>query len=75
LLERETGKVRTSCAEHTTERPNGNVASTSAFRSERKSTPMLRSFEGLESECAHKVVDHAEKYVNGNVHTNRLENF
>ena len=38
-------------------------------------TDALRSYDGLESEYAHKVVDHAEEYVNGNVHTNRLENF
>ncbi len=29
----------------------------------------------LASEYAHKVVDHAEKYVDGQVHTNGLENF
>ena len=27
------------------------------------------------TEYTHKVVDHAEKYVDGNVHTNRMENF
>jgi hypothetical protein len=26
-------------------------------------------------EYTHKVVDHAERYVDGTVHTNRLENF
>jgi transposase-like protein len=35
----------------------------------------LASYDGLASEYAHKVVDHAEKYVDGQVHTNGLENF
>ena len=29
----------------------------------------------MAQEYAHKVVDHAEKYVDGQVHTNGLENF
>ncbi|HEY6352496.1 MAG TPA: IS1595 family transposase [Candidatus Angelobacter sp.] len=35
----------------------------------------LLSYDGLESEYAHKVVDHAVEYVRGKVHTNGLENF
>ena len=35
----------------------------------------LASYDGLASEYAHKVIDHAEKYVDGQVHTNGLENF
>ena len=35
----------------------------------------LKSYEGLETDFAHQVVDHAEKYVEGQVHTNGLENF
>jgi transposase-like protein len=35
----------------------------------------LKSYDGLESEYAHKVVDHAVHYVDGKVHTNGLENF
>jgi len=34
----------------------------------------LKSYDGLD-EFAHQVVDHAEEYVRGNVHTNSLENF
>ena len=33
------------------------------------------SLNGLESDYAHKVVDHAVQYVDGRVHTNGLENF
>ncbi len=38
-------------------------------------TDALASYDGLEGEFFHKVVDHAVEYVNGNVHTNGLENF
>lgn len=34
----------------------------------------LKSYDGL-AEFQHQVVDHAVEYVNGNVHTNGLENF
>ena len=35
----------------------------------------LQSYDGLAVEYAHKVIDHAESYVDGKVHTNGLENF
>src|SRR5206468_7757115 len=35
----------------------------------------LKSYDGLASDYAHKVVDHAAQYVDGRVHTNSLENF
>jgi transposase-like protein len=38
-------------------------------------TDALLSYEGLATDYAHNVIDHAECYVRGNVHTNGLENF
>lgn len=35
----------------------------------------LKSYEGLEIDYAHKVIDHAVQYVDGRIHTNGLENF
>lgn len=35
----------------------------------------LKSYDNLIQYYAHKVIDHAEKYVDGKVHTNGLENF
>ncbi|MGD0567229.1 MAG: IS1595 family transposase [Candidatus Sulfotelmatobacter sp.] len=35
----------------------------------------LPSYNGLETDYAHQVVDHAAQYVDGRVHTNGLENF
>ncbi|MGA2537535.1 MAG: IS1595 family transposase [Terracidiphilus sp.] len=38
-------------------------------------TDSLLSYNGLATDYAHQVVDHAIEYVNGRVHTNGLENF
>lgn len=75
LLERHTGTVRTSVVEtrrkgELQRRIRELVAPGSEVH-----TDALRSYDGLSSEYAHKVIDHAEAYVDGNVHTNRMENF
>ena len=38
-------------------------------------TDALLSYSGLAGEFAHQVVDHAVEYVDGNVHTNSMENY
>jgi transposase-like protein len=38
-------------------------------------TDALKSYDGLAGDYAQKVIDHAETYVRGKVHTNGLENF
>src|ERR1700719_2753586 len=35
----------------------------------------LKSYDGLETDYQHAVINHAVEYVNGNVHTNAMENF
>ena len=35
----------------------------------------LKSYNGLESDYQHQVINHAVEYANGNVHTNSMENF
>lgn len=35
----------------------------------------LKSYEGLSNDYRHAVINHAIEYVNGNVHTNSMENF
>jgi transposase-like protein len=47
-----------------------NVAAGSALY-----TDALASYDGLDGESFHQVVDHAVEYVRGSVHTNGLENF
>lgn len=34
-----------------------------------------RSYNGLSADYVHQVIDHAERYVDGEVHTNTIENF
>jgi transposase-like protein len=38
-------------------------------------TDALRSYDDLGAEYVHQVIDHAEKYAEGKIHTNGLENF
>jgi transposase-like protein len=38
-------------------------------------TDTLMSYKGLDGEFDHATIDHAERYVDGRVHTNGLENF
>jgi len=38
-------------------------------------TDALKSYEGLNEDYVHGVIDHAEAYVDGQVHTNGCENF
>jgi transposase-like protein len=38
-------------------------------------TDAHRSYFGLKADYVHQVIDHAEKYVDGQIHTNGIENF
>ena len=38
-------------------------------------TDELVGYQGLDGEYRHRIVDHATRYVDGNVHTNGMENF
>jgi transposase-like protein len=38
-------------------------------------TDELPSYSGLSEEFKHEVINHAVEYVNGNIHTNTMENF
>jgi transposase-like protein len=38
-------------------------------------TGELKSYDGLASDYQHVVINHAIEYVNGNIHTNGMENF
>jgi transposase-like protein len=73
ILERG-GKVRTKVVDNTkkktlqTELREHVLAGSAIF------TDALKSYEGL-NEFQHEVIDHAVAYVDGEVHTNGLENF
>jgi transposase-like protein len=38
-------------------------------------TDSFTTYQGLDTDYVHKVVNHAEEYARGNVHTNGIENF
>ncbi len=57
------------------ERDGRQARSTSSSSPSPRSLSALRSYSGLDAHYAHEVVDHAETYVDGRVHTNRMENF
>lgn len=52
------------------EEVKNHVAAGSALFSDK-----LQSYDGLIRDYCHYVIDHAERYVDGKVHTNGLENF
>jgi len=74
LLERD-GKVRAKVIADATKATlhgevRGNVeAGAELF------TDALNTYMGLESDYIHQVINHAEKYVDGQIHTNGIENF
>jgi len=74
ILERG-GKVRTFVVpgtrrKHLVPRIREHVEAGSAIFSDE-----LKSYDGLEADYQHAVINHAVEYVRGNVHTNTMENF
>jgi len=74
ILERG-GKVRANVIPNRRKRAvqgeiRNHVAAGSAVYSD-----ALLSYQGLDKDFVHQVIDHAERYVDGQVHTNGLENF
>ena len=69
------GKVRTTIVENRKKKTlqaevKKHVEAGSALYSDD-----LKSYDGLEGRYAHQVIDHAVKYVDGQVHTNGMENY
>jgi transposase-like protein len=74
LLERH-GAVRTHVVTTTKRQELQAIIRKNVEPGSHVSTDALKSYIGLDADYVHGVVDHAEQYVNGNVHTNGLENF
>jgi len=74
LLERH-GEVRTRVVPDTARRTLQVEVRRNVEPGSEVHTDALRSYRGLDPDFVHKVVDHAERYAEGNVHTNGLENF
>jgi transposase-like protein len=75
LLDRETKKIR---LRHV---PDTQATTVQGFIREYAQggsylfTDAFMGYHGLDREYVHQVIDHAETYVQGNVHTNGVENF
>ncbi len=75
LLDRHTREVRTMVVPNVRRRSlqgevNRHVEAGSTVYSD-----ALRSYDRLQDEYVHNVIDHGTKYVDGQVHTNGIENF
>ncbi len=69
------GKVRTKVVPDTKRRSVQAEVRANVEPGSQVFTDALASYEGLSPDYAHQVIDHAEKYVEGNIHTNGMENF
>jgi transposase-like protein len=69
------GKVRTVILEDRSRDTLQALVRDNVESGSQLSTDDCHSYWGLDKEYAHGIVDHAKEYVNGQVHTNGLENF
>jgi transposase-like protein len=74
LLARETGKVRVKHVANRRRRTLQEEVRANVEPGSEAFTDELASYTGLEKDYVHQFVKHAEKYVEGNVHTNGIEN-
>jgi transposase-like protein len=75
LLERHSGEVRYSLIPDTRTGTIDAKVRQAVAPGSHVYTDALASYRKLEDKYVHQVIDHAEKYVDGLVHTNGLENF
>jgi|SRR5579875_30912 len=74
LLERK-GRVRTQVVPNVRKRQLQPIVKQHVASGSKVFTDALQSYDGLEREYIHQVIDHAKEYVRENVHTNGLENY
>jgi transposase-like protein len=74
LLERD-GDVRASVIPSRRKRTLQDHVRASVAPGSTVYTDALKSYEGLDADYIHGVIDHAERYVQDRIHTNGLENF
>lgn len=74
LLERN-GKVRSKVIENATKKTLQGEVRKHVKEGSEVFTDALASYEGLSDTFVHDVINHAERYVNGRVHTNSIENY
>jgi transposase-like protein len=75
FFERDTRKVRTQVIPDREKSTFHTMVKENVEFGSYLSTDDCHSYWGLDKEYVHQIVDHAERYVDGQVHTNSLENF
>jgi transposase-like protein len=75
LLDRETGKVHVEHIPNRKKKTLQEQVRAHVVSGAEVFTDGLASYTGLDKDYVHDFVNHAEEYVRGNVHTNRIENF
>jgi transposase-like protein len=75
LLERHGGEVRTMVVSGTKRRMLQGEVTKHVEQGSNVYTDALRSYNQLGEQYIHNVINHAETYVQGQVHTNGIENF
>jgi transposase-like protein len=74
LLQRR-GRVRTKVVPNVRKRQLQPIVQEHVLPGSKVFTDALQSYNGLERDYIHQVIDHAEAYAKENVHTNGLENY
>lgn len=74
MLERK-GKARTQVVPDTSKETMQPIIGKNVKAGSNLYTDAMLSYEGLDPDYKHQVIDHAVEYVRGNVHTNGIENF
>ena len=74
MIERH-GDVRASVVETRRKKPLQEMVRQHVEEGSNVYSDALKSYEGLDKDFVHQVIDHAEKYVDGRIHTNGCENF
>jgi len=75
LLDRETGEVRVKHVPNVQRRTLQDEIRKNVEAGSEVITDEWMGYHGLDPEYVHNVINHAEAYVKGHVHTNRIENF
>ena len=75
LLDRESGQVHVTHIKNRKRKTLQDHVKAHVAEGSELFTDELASYTGLDKEYVHQFVNHAERYVEGNVHTNGIENF
>ena len=75
LLDHETGEVRVKHVPNVQRRKLQERFARNVEAGCEVITDEWMDYHGLDPVYAHNVINHAEAYVKGHVHTNRIENF